>query len=212
MKVLIACEYSGIVRDAFLALGHDTISCDLLPTDAPGPHYQGDVFDMLDEEWDLIIAHPPCTYLTVAGNRHYGEGKDKHHMRLEAAAWTQKFWDACKRVCKKVAFENPVSVLARLTNMPKAKYVQPYQHGHLEQKKTGLHLHGLDPITPTNDVYEEMMKLPRREREKVHFMSPSPDRWKLRSTTYPGIANAMAEQWGQVVLGHEGNPTPSLQR
>ena len=202
MKVLILCEYSGRSRDAMIARGHDAVSCDLLPTDVPGPHYQGDCFEMLSPDtllgtrWDLIIAHPPCTALTVAGNSTYGEGMAKHHERHESAAWTEKLWNACKAVSPKVCFENPVGVLGRLTNMPKANYIQPYEHGHLEQKKTGLFLHGLDPITPTNDVYEEMMKLPKNVRERLHYLPPSPDRWKIRSTTYQGIANAFAEQWG----------------
>ena len=196
MKVLILCEYSGRSRDAFLAKGHDAISCDLLETDVTGPHYKGDCFDMLDQEWDLIIAHPPCTHLAVCANKHYGKGKAKNYLRLEAAEWTQKLWDACIRVSPKVCFENPVSTLAGLTTLPRAKYIQPYEHGHLEQKKTGLHLHGLDPIWPTNQVYAEMMKLPKNEREKVFYMAPSPDRWKVRSTTYQGIANAFAAQWG----------------
>ena len=196
MKVLIACEYSGTVRDAFIRRGHDAISCDLLPTDAPGPHYQGDVFDMLNEQWDLIIAHPPCTALTVAGNKWYGEGQPKYQERLDSAAWTEQFWLKCVEQSEKVVFENPVGVLARLTCMPKANYIQPYQFGHLEQKKTGLHLHNLEPLKETNNVYKDMMKLPKRERERLHYLPPSPDRWKIRSTTYQGIADAMAEQWG----------------
>ena len=196
MKVLIGCEYSGVVRDAFIAAGHDAISCDILPTDAEGPHYQGDVFDMLNESWDLIIMHPPCTALAVSGNRHYGEGKDKYSDRVDSAAWTQRLWDACCLVSSRVAFENPVGVLARLTSIPKASYIQPHQFGHMEQKKTGLHLHGLKPLVTSGDVYDEMMKLPINERQRIHYMPPSADRWKLRSTTYTGIARAMADQWG----------------
>jgi hypothetical protein len=198
LKVLIGCEYSGIVRDAFIAKGHEAISCDLLPTDKPGPHYQGDVFDMLGEKWDLIIMHPPCTALTVAGNSTYGTGMKKHHERAAAAAWTEKLWLSCLGVSDKVCFENPVGVLGRLTDMPKAKYVQPYEFGHLEQKKTGLFLHGLEPLEETDNVYKEMMKLPKRERERLHYLPPSPDRWKIRSTTFQGVADAMATQWGTV--------------
>ena len=197
MRVLVLCEYSGRVRDAFIKMGHDAWSCDLLPSESfLGPHYQGDVFDMLNQSWDLIIAHPPCTALTVAGNRHYGEGKLKYQERLDAAAWTDKLWDACKKAAKRVCFENPVSVLSRLTSLPKADYIHPHGFGHKEQKKTGLHLHNLKPLKPTDDVYDEMMLLPKRERERVHHLPPSPDRWKLRSTTYQGVAQAMAEQWG----------------
>lgn len=196
MKVLIACEYSGRVRDAFIAKGHDAISCDLLPTDSPGPHYQGDVFDLLNQDWDLIIAHPPCTALAVSGNAWYGEGQPKYQERLEAVEWTKKLWKACKKVSDKVCFENPVGVLPRLGGLPKPGYVHPWQHGHMEQKKTGLFLHGLDPIKETENVYQEMIKLPKNERERLHYLPPSEDRWKIRSTTYQGIANAMADKWG----------------
>lgn len=196
MKVLVLCEYSGTVRDAFIARGHDAISCDLLPTDSPGPHYQGDAFDMLNQNWDLIIAHPPCTALAVSGNAWYGEGQPKYHERLISCEWTRQLWDKCLEVSPRVCFENPVGVLTRLAKFPKPSYVQPWQHGHTEQKKTGLYLHGLNPLKQTNNVYEEMMKLPKRERERMHYLPPSADRWKIRSTTYKGIAKAMADQWG----------------
>ena len=203
MSVLVACEYSGTVRDAFIELGHTAISCDLLPTDAPGPHHQGDVIEYLngfdDDHFDLIIAHPECTKLCVSGNAWYGEGKEKYHMRLEAVKWTMMFWELCKSKAKRVCFENPVGVLSRLGGMVKASYVQPYQFGHAEQKKTGLHLHNLPQLTDTHNVYDEMMLLPKRERERMHYLSPSPDRWKIRGTTYKGIASAMAEQWGQLI-------------
>jgi len=195
LKVLVCCEYSGKVRDAFVAKGHDAISCDLLPTESQGKHFEGDVFEMLDQRWDLIIAHPPCTALTVAGNSTYGECKPRYSERLEAAAWTEKLWFKCLEMADKVCFENPVGVLTRLTKMPKASYVQPYQFGHKEQKKTGLFLHNLQPLIPTDNVYAEMMKLPKNIRERLHYLPPSPDRWKLRSTTYQGVANAMAGQW-----------------
>ncbi|WP_067516872.1 hypothetical protein [Endozoicomonas ascidiicola] len=198
MKVLVACEYSGRVRDAFTKRGHDALSCDLLDTDSPGKHYTGDVFDLLNEPWDLIIAHPPCTALTVAGNRTYGEGKAKYPQRLEACEWTEQFWNKCKEVSPRVCFENPVGVLPRLTSMPKPSYVQPYQFGHPEQKKTGLFLHNLPPLEPTDNVYEYMMTLPKRERERIHYLPPSPDRWKIRSITFQGIADAMADQWGSL--------------
>lgn len=196
MRVLIRCEYSGVVRDAFIAMGHDAISCDLLPTDKPGPHYQGDLFDMLDEKWDLIIAHPPCTALTVAGNSTYGEGMAKHNERLESAAWTKSLWNACVAVSHRVCFENPVGVLPRIGGFHKPHYVQPWMFGHMEQKKTGLFLHNLQPLCETNNVYHEMMKLPKNVRERLHYLPPSPDRWKIRSITYQGIADAMAVQWG----------------
>jgi hypothetical protein len=199
MNVLVACEYSGTVRDAFIARGNDAISCDLLPTDKPGPHHQGDIVEYLngfdDGYFDLIIAHPECTKLCVSGNAHYGEGQAKYDQRLESVEWTVKLWELCKRKGKKVAFENPVGVLHRLGGLPKASYVQPYQFGHMEQKKTGLHLHNLEPLKGTNNVYDEMMKLPKNVRERIHYLPPSEDRWKIRSTTFKGIAEGMADQW-----------------
>lgn len=200
MKVLVACEYSGTVRDAFIEKGHDAISCDLLPTDAPGPHHQGDVIEYLngfeDGYFDLIIAHPECTKLCVSGNAHYGEGQPKYDQRLESVEWTVMFWELAKRKAKRVAFENPVGVLHRLGGLPKANYVHPWQFGHPEQKKTGLHLHNLEPLVETNNVYDYMMTLPKNQRERLHYLPPSKDRWKIRSTTFSGIAKAMADQWG----------------
>ena len=198
-RVLIGCEYSGRVRDAFIRAGHDAISCDLLPSDSPGPHYQGDIFQMLTKEWDLIIAHPPCTALAVSGNSTYGKGMKKHSERLRAAKWTEMLWHRCMEKSPLVCFENPVGVLARFTSMPKAVYIQPYEFGHLEQKKTGLFLHELPPLKETDNVYDEMMKLEKRDRERMHYLPPSKDRWKIRSTTYQGIANAMAKQWGDLL-------------
>ena len=199
MKVLVACEYSGTVRDAFRKLGHNAWSCDLLPTDAdPTFHHQGDVYDMLNEQWDLIIAHPPCTALAVSGNAWYGEGKPKYQERLNSVEWTRKLYLRCKCASSKVCFENPVGVLTRLGGLPKPNYVQPHMFGHPEQKKTGLILHNLPPLTATDDVYEEMMLLPDNERQRLHYLPPSPDRWKIRSTTFKGIADAMAEQWGSL--------------
>jgi hypothetical protein len=168
-----------------------------LPTDKPGPHYQGNALDMLDQRWDLIIAHPPCTALAVSGNRTYGEGKPKHEERLTSVKWTVNFWNACKKAANSVCMENPVGVLRRLGKMHAPQFIQPYQFGHMEQKKTGLFLHRLPSLTPTNNVYHEMMALPKNIRERIFHLPPSPDRWKIRSTTFSGIADAMAEQWGQ---------------
>lgn len=196
MRVLVGCEYSGTVRDAFLAAGHDAISCDLLPTDKPGPHYQGDIAEMLNHSWDLIIMHPPCTALTVAGNGTYGEGKPKYKERLQSVAWTMGLWEKSTAVSPRVCFENPVGVLSRLGGMVKADYIQPYQFGHKEQKKTGLYLQGLEPLRETENVYKEMMLLPVNVRQRMFHLPPSHDRWKIRSTTYAGIAAAMAGQWG----------------
>ena len=197
MRVLVACEYSGTVRDAFIAAGHDAVSCDLLPTDKPGPHIQGDCIEVIKQGWDVIIIHPPCTALTVAGNSTYGEGQPKYQQRLDAVKWTVDLWNlACANAEVGVCMENPVGVLPRLGGLKPAQYVQPYWFGHMEQKKTGLWLDRLPPLVATNNVYDEMMKLPRNQRERLHYLPPSPDRWKIRSTTYQGIAQAMASQWG----------------
>lgn len=200
MKVLVACEYSGRVRDAFIAAGHDATSLDVLPTDAPGPHVVSDVVEYLagidDLAFDLIVAHPPCTALTVAGNSTYGRGKSRHGERVAQAAWTQALWDLCCRKARMVAFENPVGVLSSMTAIPKPTFVHPWQFGHPEQKKTGLHLHNLPALRPTRVVYDKMMGLPKNQRERLHYLPPSPDRWKIRSTTFQGIAAAMASQWG----------------
>jgi len=190
MKVLVACEYSGAVRDAFISRGHEAISCDLLPTDVPGPHYQGDVFDLLDQEWDLIVAHPPCTALCVSGNRWYGTGQPKHQERLDSVEWTLKLWRACVKASPRVCFENPVGVLTRLApEMGKPQYIQPWQHGHGETKKTGLWTIGLPELVPT-DVVDG-------REQRIHKLPPSEDRWKIRSATYSGIASAIAAQWGK---------------
>jgi len=199
VNVLVACEYSATVRDAFKARGHNAWSCDLLPTEIDGHHFQGDVYDALYTiglEWDLIIAHPPCTALAVSGNAWYGEGQPKNNERVKSVVWTKALWDRCRKEARYVCFENPVGVLPRLGGFPKPQYIQPYQFGHKEQKKTGLFLHNLPELKETNNVYGEMMELPKKERERIHYLPPSADRWKIRSKTYKGIADAMAEQWG----------------
>ena len=195
MKVLVGCEFSGVVRDAFSRQFHTAVSCDLLPTEAPGFHYQGDVMDMLDDKWDLIIMHPDCTAVCNAGNRHYGEGTDGYQARLDSVEWIGKLWRKCKKASKKVCFENPAGVLPDMANLPTPHYVQPWMFGHPEQKRTGLYLYGLPRLVPTKVVYQEMMRLPRNEREAVFYMGPGEDRWKLRATTYWGIGDAMATQW-----------------
>lgn len=197
MRVLVGCEFSGIVRDAFIARGHDAISCDFLPTERPGPHYQGNVFDLLDQQWDLIIMHPDCTALCNAGNRHYGMGKPLWYERVTAAHWTAKLWARCRGASKKVCFENPPGVLRSMAGLPAPQWIQPYEHGHMKQKRTGLYkTNNLPDIVATDWVYFEMMKLPQREREEVFYMGPSETRWMDRARTYPGIAKALAEQWG----------------
>lgn len=182
MRILIACEYSGRVRDAFIAKGHDAMSCDLLPTDAPGPHYQGDVFDIIREGWDMMIAHPPCTHLAVSGAKHFA-AKQASGVQQDALAFVRRLLDA---PIKRIALENPISIISSHIRKPD-QIIQPWQFGHGETKATCLWLKGLPKLTPTNIV--------AGREAKVHRMPPSADRWKLRSTTYQGIADAMADQW-----------------
>jgi hypothetical protein len=183
MKVLIACEYSGRVRDAFLAKGHDAISCDLLPTDAPGPHYQGDVFDIINDGFDLLIAHPPCTHLAVSGARHF-VAKKASGVQDAALDFVRRLLDA---PIDKIALENPISIISSRIRKPD-QIIQPWQFGHGETKATCLWLKNLPLLVPTNIV--------EGRSDRIHKMPPSPDRWKLRSTTYSGIAQAFADQWG----------------
>ena len=196
MKILIACEYSGTVRDAFAKKGHDVTSCDLLPTDKPGKHYQGDVFDIINDCFDLMIAHPPCTYLTNAGVKHLHKDAKRWIDLFEAAEFFKKLLNAD---IPKIAVENPImhKYAKRLIgDVKQSQVIQPWMFGHMEQKATCLWLRGLPELQPTNNVKEEMMKLPKNKRERLHYLPPSKDRGKLRSTTYTGIAAAMAEKWG----------------
>jgi len=183
MKVLIACEYSGRVRDAFIEAGHEAMSCDLLPTDSEGPHYQGDVLDILKNGWDLMIAHPPCTHLAVSGARYFS-AKKASGVQDEALNFVRLLMDAD---IPKIAIENPISIISSQIRKPD-QIIQPWQFGHGETKATCLWLKNLSLLKPTDIV--------QGREPKVHKMPPSPDRWKLRSTTYQGIANAMANQWG----------------
>ena len=187
LKVLVACEYSGTVRDAFIKRGHEAMSCDLLPTDADGPHYQGDVRDVIDYPWDLMIAHPPCTHLSVSGAAWF---KDKQ-MDGRQQSGVSFFMMLAKADVPMIAIENPVCIMSTLWRKPD-QTVQPWQYGHGETKATCLWLKGLKPLTPTNIV--------EGREQRLHNLPPSPDRWKIRSTTFPGIADAMAEQWGGNLL------------
>jgi hypothetical protein len=190
LKVLVACEYSGRVRDAFIGGGHDAMSCDFLPTDAPGPHYQGDVRDVLDYPWDLMIAHPPCTDLSVSGAAWFAKKRLVGAQQASASF----FLLLAKANIPRIAIENPVCVMSSLWRKPD-QTIQPWMFGHKEQKATCLWLKGLPLLTPTNNVKNEMMELPKNERERLHYLPPSKDRWKIRSETYQGIADAMAAQW-----------------
>lgn len=185
MRVLVACEYSGRVRDAFIAGGHDAMSCDLLPSDSPaGKHYQGDVRDVLNDGWDLMIAHPPCTDLAVSGARHFA-AKIADGRQQAALDFVRDLMNA---PIEKIAIENPVSVISSKIRKPD-QIIQPWQFGHGETKATCLWLKNLPLLIPTNIV--------DGREAVVHRMPPSADRWKKRSTTYLGIAAAMAEQWGR---------------
>jgi site-specific DNA-cytosine methylase len=179
--VLVACEYSGAVRDAFRALGHDAMSCDLLPTERPGPHYQGDVRDVLLGRWDLMVAHPPCTHLSVSGARWFAE---KRKQQAEALDFVRLLMRAdIPRIC----IENPVSVISSAI-APATQTVHPWQFGHGETKATCLWLKNLPPLEPTHVV--------EGREPRVHMMPPGPERWRERSRTYAGIAQAMGAQWG----------------
>lgn len=181
MKVLIACEFSGRVRESFKQKGHDVWSCDLLDSEIEGNHYKGDVMDIIDYGWDLMIAHPPCTHLAVSGARHFHRKKTE---QKEALEFVVKIMNAN---IEKIAIENPISIISTKIRKPD-QIIQPWMFGHGETKSTCLWLKGLSKLTPTNIV--------EGREAKVHKMPPSKDRWKNRSRTYQGIADAMAEQWG----------------
>lgn len=183
MRVLIGCEFSGTVRDAFNELGHDAMSCDLLPTDKPGNHYQGDVMDIINDDWDLAIFHPPCTHLAVSGARHF-EAKKASGVQDEALDFVRMLLDAD---IPRIALENPVSIISTRIRKPD-QVIQPWQFGHGETKKTCLWLKNLPLLVPTDIV--------DGRDDRIHKMPPSSDRWKKRSVTYTGIGKAMSEQWG----------------
>lgn len=182
MRVLVACEYSGRVRDAFIKNGHDAMSCDLLPTEADGPHYCGDIRDVIDDTWDLMIAHPPCTHLAVSGSRWF---KNKRAEQDEALQFVRLLMSA---KIEMIAIENPISVISSRIRKPD-QIIQPWQFGHGETKATCLWLKNLPKLIPTDIV--------DGREARVHKMPPGPNRWKDRSRTYLGVAAAMADQWGE---------------
>lgn len=207
MRVLVACEHSGVVRDEFIKKGHDAISCDLLPTDRPGPHYQGDVLDIINNDFDLMIAHPPCTFITNAGVRHLKEDVSSKN-GVKAKVHGKARWDEMLKACEffnklqnanipKICIENPIphkyarDIIGKYTQI-----IQPWMFGHPETKATCLWLKNLPPLVETNNVKTYMLTLPKKERNRIHYMPPSKDRWKLRSQTYQGIAECMAATWG----------------
>lgn len=180
LRVLVACEYSGTVREAFKTLGHYAMSCDLLDTEIPGEHYKGDVLDILCEGWDIMIAHPPCTHLAVSGARWF---KDKQREQAEALEFVGLLMNA---PIPRIAIENPISIISSRIRKPD-QIIQPWQFGHGETKSTCLWLKNLPKLEPTNIV--------EGREQRIWKMPPSKDRWKERSRTFTGIAEAMASQW-----------------
>ena len=186
-RILIACEFSGTVRDAFVRRGFDAWSCDLLPSEAPGNHIQGDVLNVLDEGWDLIIGHPPCTHLAISGARHFPE-KIADGRQKEAIVF---FMALVSAPAKHIAIENPVCIMSSFYRKPD-QIIQPYLFGHGEKKATCLWLKNLPALKPTNIV--------EGREQRIWKIAPGPNRWKERSKTFQGIADAMAEQWGSFIL------------
>ena len=201
MRILIACEYSGRVRDAFIRIGHDAMSCDLLPTDALGPHYQGDVFDIIGQDWDLMICHPPCTYLSSSG-MHWNKNPKSERFggaqSEDALLFVRRLLDA---PIKRIALENPTGIIGTRIR-PATQFIQPYHYGEDASKNTGLWLKGLAPLRPTKYVDPRITadgkkRWANQTDSGQNKLPPSADRWKIRSETYLGIADAMANQWGQ---------------
>ena len=203
MRVLVACEFSGVVRDAFIAAGHDAVSCDVIPSERPGPHITGDVRRVLHDGWDLMIAHPPCTHLAVSGARWFVEKREEQEAALDFIA------RLLMAPIPRIALENPVSVISSRIRKPD-QIVQPWQFGHPETKATCLWLKNLPSLVPTNVVEPDYMRRPDgtyytdkkgKRYSRVHFESghhgDGGERWKRRSRTYPGLAAAMADQWSQ---------------
>jgi len=198
MKVLVACEYSGRVRDAFLAAGHEAMSCDLLPTDASGPHYQGDVFDIINDGWDLMIAHPPCTYLSVSGMHWTTRGLRDPKLTEDALDFVKALMIA---PIERIAVENPISVISSRIRKPD-QIIQPWMFGHDASKKTCLWLKNLPLLSSTQMIEPRIVNGRTRWGNQTasgqNKLAPSADRWKIRSETYKGIADAMAAQWGNL--------------
>lgn len=191
MRILVACEFSGTVREAFTKLGHDAWSCDLLPTEINGKHYQGDVRDILGDGWDMMIAHPPCTYLASSG-LHWNKRRPERAQLTEEALEFVNLLLNCP--IDKIALENPIGCISSRIRKPD-QIIQPWQFGHDASKSTCLWLKNLPLLTPTNIIQKELYA--NQTPSGQNKLPPSPDRWKLRSITYQGIADAMAEQWGK---------------
>lgn len=195
MNVLVACEFSGIVRDAFIRHGHNAISCDLLPSESPGPHIIGDVRELNLESFDLLIAHPPCTYLSNSGVSWLHKDASRWDKMKSGAEFFKSLMDA---PINRIAVENPImhKYSVQIVGRKADQYVQPWMFGHREVKATGLWLKNLPLLKPTETV--SLYGLLDSERQRLHYLPPGPDRWKERSRTYTGIADAMAMQWGSI--------------
>lgn len=198
MKVLVACEYSGAVRDAFIKEGHDAVSCDLLPSDVSGPHYQGDVMDIIGQGWDLMVAHPPCTYLCSSGLHWNKRVQGRAEKTEEALSFVSRLLSA---PIPMIALENPVGCIGTRIR-PADQIIQPWQFGHDASKATCIWLQGLPNLVPTNLVPPRLIEGRKRWGNQTdsgqNRLPPSADRWKIRSATYQGIATAMASQWGNL--------------
>jgi hypothetical protein len=197
LKVLIACEESQIVCKAFRERGHEAYSNDLIDCSGGHPewHLKMDVFEAIDlMGWDMILSFNPCTKIALCGNSTYGVGCPKHSERLQAIDWTKKLWEKIKSKVSMASMENPKNVMGKHIRK-RTQVIQPYEFGHLERKETWLWLHGLPKLVSTDNVFEQMMDLPKNERERIHYMPPTKNRGILRSKTFPGIARAMAAQW-----------------
>jgi hypothetical protein len=197
MRVLVACEFSGTVRDAFIKRGHDAWSCDLLPTENTGPHRHGNVLEILEMDWDLMIAHPPCTYLTISANKWYKpEFAERFPTRYQDRYKSIVFFMQLMMAnIPKIAVENPIGIMSSCYRKPD-QVIQPWMFGHGETKATCLWLKGLPKLKPTNIV--------DGREQRLYKLPPSKDRWKERSKTYQGIADAMADQWGLIEAERKG--------
>jgi len=219
VRVLVACEFSGAVRDAFAKLGHDAWSCDLLPNETPGNHYQGSVLDIIGGGWDLMIAHPPCTYLTLTGNKWFkpefaDRFPNRHQQRQEAVDF---FMLLANADIPKIAIENPIGVMSRIYRKPN-QIIQPYEYGHETTKATCLWLKGLPNLKPTNIVSKGevvISKSGNRMSRWYYETSKLPIkggiRAKARSVTFQGIADAMADQWGRMETSMRSSPTVQME-
>jgi hypothetical protein len=193
LNVIVGFEESQIVTAAFIAAGHNAMSCDLNYPGAKGlPHYQGDFFDLDLSRFDLAIIHPPCTYTAICGNRWYWNSP----LRLEGVELCARAWEKVKRECKRAALEQPKTIMQKYIGK-RSQVIQPFQFGHPESKETWLWLYNLPPLEETDNVYDAMMLLPLKERTRIHYMSPGEDRQRKRSETYPGIAEAFT-QWATI--------------